>query len=155
MEWKHEQEKTILDREQTSGPSEVELPAPGTVLEKMYANKKSTPIQYRRNREWTDYNWRKPEQWQSLYNKKKVSDVRRDCIFTRNEEAIYRLLNEKLEKELEEVNAENRELNEQRMLNRQIGDDDDYEKKLDQVPFRNPSEGGVPSEYEEVFAPKN
>ena len=32
-------------------------------------------------------------------------------------------------------------------------EDDDYEKKLDQVPLRSPSEGSLPREYDEVFAP--
>lgn len=32
-------------------------------------------------------------------------------------------------------------------------EDDDYEKKLDKVPLRSPSEGSLPKEYDEVFAP--
>lgn len=43
--------------------SEADLPRAGSVLEKMYANGKTAPVQYRRNREWTDYNWRRPEEW--------------------------------------------------------------------------------------------
>ena len=95
LKWKHEQAMTILDKEDISSEqSDVAMPKPGTILEKMYANKKSTPVEYRRNREWTDYNWRRQDEWKQFYTMKKVSNVRRDCVRTRNEEAIYRQLNE-------------------------------------------------------------
>lgn len=34
-------------------PDEKDLPKHGTILEKIYANKPSTPVQYKRNKEWT------------------------------------------------------------------------------------------------------
>lgn len=59
-EWRDERAKTILDNEVNKNDPNVAPPTPGTVLEKMYANKLSTPIEYRRNKMWTDHNWRKP-----------------------------------------------------------------------------------------------
>ena len=61
--WKHQKAMTILDKENNTDISAIDMPAPGSVIEKIYANKKTTPVEYRRNREWTDYNWRRPEEW--------------------------------------------------------------------------------------------
>ena len=63
---------------------EHELPAPGSVLEKMYANSGKAPIEYRRNRMWTQFNWRRPEEWQHFYAQKKIGNIRTDMIKTRN-----------------------------------------------------------------------
>jgi len=39
-------------------PDKKDLPRKGSVLEKIYANKVSTPVRYKRNKEWTQFNWR-------------------------------------------------------------------------------------------------
>ena len=52
---------------------------------------------------WTDYNWRKSQEWKKFYKERKVNDARREFIFNRNESQIYNLLTEKLEKELNEI----------------------------------------------------
>ena len=59
---------TILDNDVSA--ADRELPPRGSIMEKMYANKPGTPIRYRRNREWTDTNWRSKKEWKRLYQHK-------------------------------------------------------------------------------------
>ena len=65
-------------------PDEKDLPKHGTILEKIYANKPSTPVQYKRNKEWTQFNFRKAREWKKIYNDKRIGDMKASFIREKN-----------------------------------------------------------------------
>ena len=57
-----------------------DLPPPGSTLEKIFANTATTPVSFRRNREWTKYNYKPNKVWEQIEKNSQITRVIKDTV---------------------------------------------------------------------------